>query len=268
LVIDVTPIYLTPSISNIYQQEHLRMRTKRSLLRRLLIFFMMLCFLGAQTAQQVYTDQNGIFKFNADLNLDYTSNLTNIGNAVATWTDFAAVSAFHKVSIYNQVRPCGIVFLFSKNSAPSSVTDTWLDSGLRLGSGVPDDSYGSCISLNHNLVVVGAPADSGNGQKNGAGGATVQLANVYNAATNESLFLILFVYLLLFVPLIAYVHFGTNLDTTTTLRPDVDEGDADTGVHFGSSVAITVPSNLGSDEGTLVLVGAYGHGRNDRTNTG
>jgi hypothetical protein len=81
------------------------------------------------------------------------------------------------VANYNTFRSHGIVYLYKRNAAPTSVLDSWLDTGSRFASNVGDDGYGSCISMTNNVMVVGAPTDSQNGEKNGLG--TSCLYNVY-----------------------------------------------------------------------------------------
>lgn len=82
---------------------------------------------------------------------------------------YAAVSASHMEANSNSYRPYGIIYLFRKNSSPTSVADTWIDTGRRYSSGVADDSYGASVSMLGNVLAVGAPTDTQYGEKNGAG---------------------------------------------------------------------------------------------------
>ena len=79
------------------------------------------------------------------------------------------MSATHLIANYNSFRPYGIVFLLKRNPTPTSEGDEWLETGLTFKSNTPDDKYGACISMKDALMVVGAPADSQNGDHNGAG---------------------------------------------------------------------------------------------------
>jgi len=185
----------------------------------------------AQTSHQ-YVDEFDTMNLNANLKLNYSTPLTGIGSGVAIWSDYAAVSASHTVANYNTFRSQGIIYLYKRNSAATSVLNTWVDTGSRYASNVADDGYGSCISLGSNVMAVGAPTDSQNGEKNGA----------------------------------AYIHFGTNLQSRVILTPG---GDGEQSyIHFGSTVAATTVNKFGSNENSFVLVGAYGHGDDGKTNSG
>jgi hypothetical protein len=114
---------------------------------------------------------------NQSLTQSLTHSITHSITYDITRSDYAAVSASHMVANYNTFRSHGIVYLYKRNAAPTSVLDSWLDTGSRFASNVGDDGYGSCISMTNNVMVVGAPTDSQNGEKNGLG--TSCLYNVY-----------------------------------------------------------------------------------------
>ena len=65
--------------------------------------------------------------------------------------------------------PYGIVFHFTRNPNPSSVSDTWLESSSTFQSRVQEDQYGACLDLGTDVLVVGAPGDSRQNIHNGAG---------------------------------------------------------------------------------------------------
>jgi hypothetical protein len=114
---------------------------------------------------------------NQSLTQSLTHSITHSITYDITRSDYAAVSASHMVANYNTFRSHGIVYLYKRNAAPTSVLDSWLDTGSRFASNVGDDGYGSCISMTNNVMVVGAPTDSQNGEKNGLGKSC--LYNVY-----------------------------------------------------------------------------------------
>ena len=77
------------------------------------------------------------------------------------------MSAIYAGISSNSYRPFGIVFLLQ--TYPGSDGGAYVDTGLSYQSGVPDDGYGSSLAMNENILVVGAPADSRQGIKHGAG---------------------------------------------------------------------------------------------------
>jgi len=164
-------------------------------------------------------DYSGDFNFNVDLYLNYSSDLYDIGTAVAIWSDYAAASATHMLQNDGTYDPYGIIFLFKRNPAPTSMFNLWLDTGLFLTSDVREDDYGQCISMSSEVIAVGAPSHSQSGKKTGA----------------------------------AYIHFDDNFQSTVSLFPSSAEEYS----YFGASVAVTPGASHYT--GGAVLVGAYGH---------
>jgi hypothetical protein len=88
---------------------------------------------------------------------------------VLTRSDYAAVSAVHMIQNDGAYDPYGIVFLFERNPAPVSLSDTWVDTGRVYQSGVAEDQYGASMDMGENVLVVGAPGDAQQSNHNGAG---------------------------------------------------------------------------------------------------